>query len=89
MHILTVTIYRLYSPPPVVGGKIRRNSFGNIDIYVPSMIPLGAVHLPLKGCAKLARRLGIDYAEAVTGFEFKSMTSSLLNEWITLQLIGD
>lgn len=55
-------------------GKIPRNSFGNIDIYVPSMIPPGAIHLPLKGTGKLARRLGIDYAEAVTGFEFKSIS---------------
>ncbi|KAI5838005.1 Rad4 transglutaminase-like domain-containing protein [Morchella snyderi] len=62
----------IYNPPPIVDGKIPRNSFGNIDIYVPSMIPPGAVHLPLKGTGKLARRLGIDYAEAVTGFEFKN-----------------
>lgn len=70
--ILTVAIYRLYNPPPIVDGRVPRNSFGNIDIYVPSMIPSGAIHLPLKGSAKLARRLGIDHAEALTGFEFKS-----------------
>lgn len=27
-------------------GIIPRNSFGNIDLYVPTMLPLGAVHLP-------------------------------------------
>lgn len=57
-------------------GRIPRNPFGNIDVYVPSMIPPGAIHLPLKGSAKLARRLGISYAEAVTGFEFKSISHS-------------
>lgn len=57
-------------PPPIENGVIPKNAFGNIDVYVPSMVPAGAVHLPLKGSAKLCRRLEIDYAEACTGFEF-------------------
>ncbi|KAI8994160.1 hypothetical protein BD414DRAFT_481596 [Trametes punicea] len=61
----------IYRPPPVIDGKIPKNEFGNIDLYVPSMLPAGAVHVPFKGTAKLARQLGFDYAEAVTGFEFK------------------
>ncbi|CAE6427304.1 unnamed protein product [Rhizoctonia solani] len=61
----------LYKPPPVIGGKIPTNDFGNIDLYVPTMLPEGAVHIPHKGCAKLARKLGISFAEAVTGFEFR------------------
>ncbi|KDQ62732.1 hypothetical protein JAAARDRAFT_190020 [Jaapia argillacea MUCL 33604] len=62
----------LYHPPPVVNGKIPKNDFGNIDLYVPSMLPVGAVHIPYKGTAKIARQLGFDYAEAVTGFEFRN-----------------
>ncbi|EPQ51119.1 Rad4-domain-containing protein [Gloeophyllum trabeum ATCC 11539] len=61
----------VYKPPPVVNGKIPKNDFGNIDLYVPSMLPEGAVHVPFKGAAKIARTLGFDYAEAVTGFEFR------------------
>ncbi|KZT18608.1 Rad4-domain-containing protein, partial [Neolentinus lepideus HHB14362 ss-1] len=61
----------VYRPPPVVNGKIPKNNFGNIDLYVPSMLPEGAVHVPFKGTAKIARTLGFDYAEAVTGFEFR------------------
>ncbi|KAI0373881.1 Rad4-domain-containing protein [Pilatotrama ljubarskyi] len=61
----------LYRPDPVVDGKVPKNDFGNIDLYVPSMLPAGAAHVPYKGTAKLARQLGFDYAEAVTGFEFK------------------
>ncbi|GAB7366806.1 hypothetical protein MBLNU230_g0980t1 [Neophaeotheca triangularis] len=57
-------------PPPIVDGKIPKNAFGNMDVYVPTMVPEGAVHLPLKGSAKLCRKLDIDYAEACTGFEF-------------------
>ncbi|PCH40265.1 Rad4-domain-containing protein [Wolfiporia cocos MD-104 SS10] len=61
----------LYRPDPVVNGKVPKNDFGNIDLYVPSMLPAGAVHIPYRGAAKNARQLGFDYAEAVTGFEFK------------------
>ena len=57
-------------PPPIKDGRIPRNAFGNMDVYVPTMVPKGAVHLPLKGSAKLCRKLEIDYAEACTGFEF-------------------
>ncbi|KAI7328706.1 Rad4-domain-containing protein [Hortaea werneckii] len=57
-------------PPPIENGVIPKNAFGNMDVYVPTMVPRGAIHLPLKGSAKLCRKLGIDYAEACTGFEF-------------------
>lgn len=57
-------------PPPIERGVIPKNVFGNMDVYVPTMVPQGAVHLPLRGCAKICKRLGIDFAEACTGFEF-------------------
>ncbi|KAH9841395.1 Rad4-domain-containing protein [Rhodofomes roseus] len=61
----------LYRPDPIIDGRVPKNDFGNIDLYVPTMLPAGAVHIPYKGTAKIARQLGFDYAEAVTGFEFK------------------
>ena len=57
-------------PPPIENGVIPKNAFGNMDCYVPSMVPKGAVHIPLRSTVKVCKRLGIDYAEAVTGFEF-------------------
>ncbi|CAO2652741.1 Nn.00g021520.m01.CDS01 [Neocucurbitaria sp. VM-36] len=57
-------------PDPIVNGRIPRNAFGNIDVYVPTMVPRGAVHIPLKGTARICRKLNVDYAEACTGFEF-------------------
>ncbi|KAK5080568.1 hypothetical protein LTR05_008511 [Lithohypha guttulata] len=57
-------------PPPIKDGHIPKNSYGNIDCFVPSMVPKGAVHLPLKGCVRLCKKLEIDFAEAVVGFEF-------------------
>lgn len=59
-------------PPEIVNGEIPRNKYGNIDIYTQSMIPAGAVHLPLRGSARVAKKLKISYADAVIGFEFKS-----------------
>ena len=61
----------LYEPPPVVEGLIPKNVYGNLDVYVPSMVPHGAVHIRHRDAARAARILGIDYAEAVTGFNFK------------------
>ncbi|KAF2656110.1 Rad4-domain-containing protein [Lophiostoma macrostomum CBS 122681] len=57
-------------PDPIQDGKIPRNVFGNIDVYVPTMIPRGSVHIPLKGTARVCKKLGVDFAEACTGFEF-------------------
>ncbi|RMD44031.1 hypothetical protein DV735_g1077, partial [Chaetothyriales sp. CBS 134920] len=63
---------QLYTPPAITpSGRIPRNAFGNLDVYVPSMIPAGAIHVRHPLAAKAARVLGIDYADAVTGFEFK------------------
>lgn len=57
-------------PPPIQNGVIPKNAFGNMDCYVPTMVPRGAVHVPLKSTSKICKRLGIDFAEACTGFEF-------------------
>lgn len=57
-------------PPPIQNGVIPKNAFGNMDCYVPTMVPQGASHIPLRGTMKICKRLGIDFAEAVTGFEF-------------------
>lgn len=61
----------LYVPEPVVEGKIPKNEFGNINLFVPSMLPRGATHLDFQGIAKIARDLEVDFAPAVTGFEFR------------------
>lgn len=36
----------LYEPPAVLYGRVPKNSFGNLDVFVPSMVPKGGVHLP-------------------------------------------
>lgn len=61
----------IYRPPPVVQGRVPKNAYGNLDVYVPSMVPPGAVHIKHPEAARSAKILGIDYADAVTGFEFR------------------
>ncbi|KAJ5717704.1 hypothetical protein N7488_003350 [Penicillium malachiteum] len=62
---------KIYVPPPVVNGRIPKNNFRNIDIYVPSMVPQGAAHIKAPDASKAARILGVDFADAVTGFNFR------------------
>lgn len=59
-------------PPPIENGVIPKNEYGNIDCFVPSMVPQGAIHIPYNGTVRVCRKLGVDFAEAVTGFEFGS-----------------
>lgn len=33
-------------------GKIPKNAFGNLDLYVPTMLPPGAVHLACKPASR-------------------------------------
>eukprot|EP00116_Pleurobrachia_bachei_P001376 sb/3461638/ len=59
-----------FQPPTAVDGKVPRNEYGNVDLYQPWMLPIGTVHVDLPGSYALARRLGMDAAHAVIGFEF-------------------
>ncbi|KAK2591675.1 hypothetical protein QQS21_010635 [Conoideocrella luteorostrata] len=68
--IYTMEQTELFEPPPVRNGRVPKNKFGNIDAYVPSMIPKGAVHIAHEQAARAAFILGVDYAPALTGFSF-------------------
>ncbi|KAI0120341.1 Rad4-domain-containing protein [Hypoxylon sp. NC0597] len=57
-------------PSPIQNGVIPKNEYGNIDMFVEHMCPEGAVHVPYRGVVRVCKRLQIDYAEAVVGFEF-------------------
>ncbi|KAL4805196.1 Rad4-domain-containing protein [Aspergillus unguis] len=74
----------VYKPPPVVQGRIPKNAYGNLDIYVPSMVPPGGVHIRHQNAAYAARLLGIDYADAVTGFNFKGRHGTAILQGIVV-----
>ncbi|KAI8950284.1 Rad4-domain-containing protein [Xylaria longipes] len=68
--IYTMDQTELYKAPPVVNGKVPKNRYGNLDLYVPSMVPQGGVYIADDFGAQAAFILGIDYAPALTGFQF-------------------
>lgn len=61
----------LYKPPAVVNGVIPKNAFKNIDVYERWMIPAGCVHIKSKYAERAAKMMGVEYANAVVGFEFR------------------
>jgi xeroderma pigmentosum group C-complementing protein len=71
---------KVYAPPPVVRGRITKNAFGNLDVYVPSMVPLGGVHIRHPLTQQAARALKIDFADAVTGFKFQGRQGTAIIE---------
>uniref|UniRef100_A0A7M4FIE2 XPC complex subunit, DNA damage recognition and repair factor n=1 Tax=Crocodylus porosus TaxID=8502 RepID=A0A7M4FIE2_CROPO len=59
-----------YQPPVAVDGKVPRNEYGNVYLFLPCMLPVGCVQLKLPNLNRVARKLGIDCVQAVTGFDF-------------------
>ncbi|XP_076860048.1 DNA repair protein complementing XP-C cells isoform X2 [Brachyhypopomus gauderio] len=59
-----------YQPPLAIDGKVPRNEFGNVYLFKPCMVPVGCVHLRLPNLHRVARKLDLDCAAAVTGFDF-------------------
>ncbi|XP_056130082.1 DNA repair protein complementing XP-C cells isoform X2 [Lampris incognitus] len=59
-----------YQPPLAVDGKVPRNDYGNVYLFKPCMLPVGCVHLRLPNLHRVARKLDVDAAPAVTGFDF-------------------
>ncbi|CAJ1055490.1 DNA repair protein complementing XP-C cells isoform X1 [Xyrichtys novacula] len=58
-----------YQPPIAVDGKVPRNEYGNVNLFKPCMLPVGCVHLRLPNLQRVARKLDIDAAPAITGFD--------------------
>ncbi|KAI9193599.1 uncharacterized protein BJ171DRAFT_251761 [Polychytrium aggregatum] len=74
----------LYKPPIIEDGIIPKNQFGNIEILHESMVPIGGVHIKVSGLGKVAQKLNIDYANAVTGFEFNKGKSTPVYQGIVV-----
>ncbi|XP_032640194.1 DNA repair protein complementing XP-C cells isoform X2 [Chelonoidis abingdonii] len=59
-----------YQPPVAVDGRVPRNEYGNVYLFLPSMLPIGCVQLKLPNLHRVARKLDIDCVQAITGFDF-------------------
>ncbi|KAL9621506.1 MAG: hypothetical protein Q9160_004036 [Pyrenula sp. 1 TL-2023] len=72
----------LYVPPPIVNHNVPRNVFGNIEVFVPSMVPAGGRHIRHADAALAGRILGISFAPAVTGFAFQGRRGTAVTDGI-------
>ncbi|CAG9791985.1 unnamed protein product [Diatraea saccharalis] len=59
-----------YEPPTAENGIVPRNAYGNVELFKDCMLPKGTVHIKLPGLNKVAKKLNIDCAPAMTGFDF-------------------
>ncbi|XP_053989159.1 DNA repair protein complementing XP-C cells homolog [Hylaeus volcanicus] len=62
-----------YVPPEAKDGIVPRNEYGNVDLFKQCMLPKGTVHINLPALNRIARKLNIDCAPAVVGFNFGCM----------------
>lgn len=63
---------REWAPPPAVGGNVPKNERGNVEVPpFASSLPAGTRHIQLPGIAGICRRLGIDWAHALVGFDIR------------------
>ena len=63
----------LYVPHPATYplGEIKKNTFGNIEVFVPSMIPANCCLIESPLAVRAAKAVGVQYAPAVTRFKFE------------------
>ncbi|CAH2091978.1 unnamed protein product [Euphydryas editha] len=59
-----------YEPPTAENGIVPRNPYGNVELFKECMLPKGTVLLKLPGLNRIAKKLNIDCAPAMTGFDY-------------------
>ncbi|KAA8547709.1 hypothetical protein F0562_004138 [Nyssa sinensis] len=62
--------------PHAVNGIVPKNERGQVDVWSEKSLPPGTVHLRLPRVAPVAKRLEIDFAPAMVGFEFRNGRST-------------
>ncbi|XP_020584601.1 DNA repair protein RAD4 isoform X2 [Phalaenopsis equestris] len=70
--------------PHAVNGVVPKNEYGRVDVWSEKCLPHGTVHLRLPRLASVARRLEIDFASAMVGFEFRNGRSYPVYEGIVV-----
>ncbi|XP_020178144.1 DNA repair protein RAD4 isoform X1 [Aegilops tauschii subsp. strangulata] len=58
--------------PGAVNGIVPKNERGQVDVWSEKCLPPGTVHLSKPRIFQVAKRLGIDYAPAMIGFDYRS-----------------
>lgn len=59
-----------YEPPVAIDGVVPKNDHGNAEVPpLVGCVPIGTVHLPHPRVISVCKRLGVDFAQALVGFE--------------------
>lgn len=58
--------------PHAVNGIVPKNERGQVDVWSEKCLPPGTIHLRLPRLVPVVKRLGIDFAPAMVGFEFRN-----------------
>ncbi|KAJ8557412.1 hypothetical protein K7X08_003037 [Anisodus acutangulus] len=58
--------------PHAVNGIVPKNERGQVDVWSEKCLPPGTVHLRLPRLVPVVKRLQIDFAPAMVGFEFRN-----------------
>jgi hypothetical protein len=61
--------------PVAENGKVPKNERGQVDLWIPNGMPKGCVHMTEPNLSKTAKKLDIDYAKAMLGFEIHGRRS--------------
>lgn len=64
-----------YKPPVAENGIVPRNPYGNVELFKSEMLPIGTRHIQLPNLNRVCRKMGVDCAQAVIGFDFHSGSS--------------
>ncbi|XP_078180088.1 DNA repair protein Rad4 family isoform X1 [Carex rostrata] len=58
--------------PHAINGIVPKNEHGNVEVWSEKCIPPGTVHLRLPRLVPVVKRLEINFAPALVGFEFRN-----------------
>ncbi len=58
-----------YEPPPAVDGIVPRSEHNHVELWTEKHLPRGTVHLRDAYVAQAAKKLGVDCAPAMVGFD--------------------
>lgn len=71
-RLYSVDSTELYEPPAANElGEIKKNTYGNIEVFTPSMIPCNCCLIENPNSIRACKFLRIEYAPAVTTFNFQ------------------
>jgi xeroderma pigmentosum group C-complementing protein len=74
-----------YYPGEAMEGMVPKNRYGNVWLYKPEMLPKGCAHVQLENLMKIARKLGLDCAPAMVGWEHGRYPRPVLSGFVVCE----